>query len=297
MTHPGPRAEAIDRSVPFVDTHHHLWELDRLPYAWLQAEDPDEARVLGDYRMIRADWGPDRLFREFHGQRVTATVHVEAAMSGPDPVAETVWLDGVARSHGYPNALVVGCDLRAHDVEAVLDRHLAASDRVRGIRMRATGDPDDAAFQRGFAALASRGLSYDLDAVEVGRDIARRHPDTQIILGHAGAPYVRTREAFEAWSKAIEVLAGPENVACKVSGLGMGDHHWTVESIRPWVLRCIEAFGVERTMFGTNWPVDLLYAPYAEQVDAYRLILVEAGLDEADQHRLLHGNAERLYRI
>jgi predicted TIM-barrel fold metal-dependent hydrolase len=297
VTSPAAPPNEIDRSIPFVDTHHHLWELDRLPYAWLQVEDPDESAVLGDYRMIRTDWGPERMFREFHGQNVAKTVHVEAAMSGPDPVAETGWLDGVARVHGCPTALVVYCDLRAEDVEAVLDRHLAASRLVRGVRMRANGDPGDPAFRRGFAALASRGLDYDLDVVEIGRDLARRHPDTQIVLGHAGAPYVRTPEAFEAWSKAIARLAEPENVACKVSGLGMGDHHWTIESIRPWVLRCIEAFGVERTMFGTNWPVDLLYAPYTEQVDAYRTILAGEGFSQADQHRLLHGNAERIYRI
>lgn len=293
-----PIAPVIDRSIAFVETHHHLWELDRLPYAWLTGEgDRDEEAVLGDYRMIRTDWGPDRLVREFYGQNVTKTVHVEAAMSGPDPVAETAWLAEVNRSNGWPNALVVFCDLRRRDRDAILDAHLEVSGLVRGVRMRATGDPADPSFVRGFTALGRRGLSYELDDLSIGPELARRHPDTQIVLGHAGAPHDRDPETFRSWSSAIGRLGDRENVACKVSGLGMGDHRWTIASIQAWVLRCIEAFGMERTMFGTNWPVDLLYASYSEQVDAYRAILVEAGLSLEEQHALLHGNAERIYGI
>ena len=288
----------VDRSITFVDTHHHLWELGRLPYAWLTGEgDPDEAAVLGEYGMIRSDWGPDRLGREFHGQSVIKTVHVEAAMSGTDPVAETRWLADVQRTHGWPNGFVVYCDLRDPHAEAILDAHLEASELVRGVRMRATGDHTDASFERGFRAMSARGLSYDLDDASIGPDLAGRYPSTQIVLGHAGAPYRRDAETFEAWSEAIGRLARHENVACKISGLGMGDHRWTTASIRPWVLRCIEAFGPERSMFGTNWPVDLLYAPYIEQVDAYRTILAQEGFDTAVQHALLHGNAERIYGI
>jgi predicted TIM-barrel fold metal-dependent hydrolase len=82
-----------------------------------------------------------------------------------------------------------------------------------------------------------------------------------------------------------------------VSGFGMADNHWTIESIRPWVLHCIEAFGPDRIMFGTNWPVDILYATYLEQTDAYRRIIAEAGFSRDEQERMLYRNAERLYRI
>jgi predicted TIM-barrel fold metal-dependent hydrolase len=288
----------VDRSIPFVETHHHLWELERLPYAWLAGPgDPDEEAVLGDYRMIRTNWGPERLFREFYGQNVIKSVHIEAAMSGSDPAAETAWLADVNRSHGMPNALVAFCDLRGKDAERVLDAHLEVSSLVRGVRMRATGDPTDPGFERGYAALGRRGLSYELDDPALGPDLARRHPSTQIILGHAGAPYSRDPDVFLAWSDTIGRLGEHSNIACKVSGLGMADHHWTIASIRPWVLRCIDVFGLDRTMFGTNWPVDMLYATYMQQVDAYRVLLAEAGFSDAEQQGLLHGNAERIYGI
>lgn len=291
----------IDRSIPFVDTHHHLWELDQLEYSWLAGPDISDDTHLGDYAAIRVDWGPRRLFREFSGQNVIKSIHVEAAMSGPDPVAETAWLDGVNREYGMPNALVAACDLRSTSVGDELDRHLAASSLVRGIRTEVPADSSDAAFSAGLTALRDRGLSFDLNLpprhLADGVELVRRHPDVAFVVGHAGAPPVSDPTAFSDWAAAISALAESDNVTCKISGMGMYDHEWTVESIRPWVLHCVEAFGPERAMFGTNWPVDVIYAPYFETVDAYRLILAEAGVEDDVQHALLHANAERIYRI
>ena len=95
----------------------------------------------------------------------------------------------------------------------------------------------------------------------------------------------------------MSALGVVENVACKVSGFGMADNHWTIDSIRPWVLHCIEAFGTDRIMFGTNWPVDILYGTYLEQTDAYRRILAEAGFSRGEQEAMLYRNAETFYRI
>ncbi|HYN69491.1 MAG TPA: amidohydrolase family protein [Candidatus Eisenbacteria bacterium] len=294
----------VDRSIPFIETHHHLWELDRFRYDWLT--DPGwegHNALLGDYKMIRSTIGaPWRFFKEFYGQNVIGSVHVEAAYAGPDPVEETAWLEQVAAEHGMPNAIVAFCDIEQDNAEAELDRHLAASPRVRGIRIRAhPDDPDTAAFKKGYAALGARGLSYELNAspgkLLSGRAVAVANPDIQVILGHAGFPVQRDAEYFELWKREMSALGEAENVACKISGFGMADNHWTLESIRPWVLHCIEAFGVDRSMFGTNWPVDILYATYMEQVDAYRRIIAEAGFSRDDQEKMLHRNAQRFYRI
>jgi predicted TIM-barrel fold metal-dependent hydrolase len=294
----------IDRTIPFIDTHHHLWELDRFPYNWLEDPGwPGHNALIGDYKMIRSTIGaPRRFFKEFYGANVSKSVHVEADYTGPDPVEETVWLEQVAQEYGMPNALVVFCDIEAEGAESQLDHHLEASSRVRGVRVREhPGDPDSAAFKTGYAALARRGLSYELNAspgkLPSGRDVARAFPEIQMILGHAGFPVERDADYFAKWKSEMSALAQADNVACKVSGLGMADNRWTIESIRPWVLHCIEAFGPDRTMFGTNWPVDILYGTYLEQTDAYRVILAGAGLSHADQERMLFRNAERLYRI
>jgi predicted TIM-barrel fold metal-dependent hydrolase len=295
--------EGVDRSIPFIETHHHLWELDRFHYRWLDDPGtPVHNTTLGDYRLIRTNWGPERLFKEFYGQNVIKCVHVEADYNGPDPVEETAWLAQVASEHGKPNALVVYSDLEREGAEAELERHLETSDLVRGVRIRAHPDDRDArAFREALTALERFGLSYELNAspgkLLSGRDTALAFPSLQLILGHAGFPLERTDEYFGRWSSEISALGKAENVACKVSGLGMIDHEWTVDSLRRWVLHCVEAFGVDRVMFGTNWPVDLLYATYLEQVDAYRIIIAEAGFSREDREKLLYRNAERFYRI
>jgi predicted TIM-barrel fold metal-dependent hydrolase len=297
-----PRRE-VDRSIPFIESHHHLWELNRFPYRWLAdpGTDAHNAR-LGDYKLIRTDWGPGRFFREFYGQNVIKSVHVEGDSGAEDPVEETVWLDGIGREYGKPNAIVVYTDLEKPGAEAELERHLKASDRVRGVRIRTHPDnPDDKAFRESYAALQALGLSYELNAspgkLLSGREVAKANPDVQVILGHAGFPIRRDDEYFRQWSREISALAEADNVACKISGFGMVDHDWTVDSIRPWVMHCIEAFGPDRCMFGTNWPVDVLYATYLEQVDAYRVIVADAGFSRDEQERLLYRNAEKFYRI
>jgi len=294
----------VDRSIPYIETHHHLWEIGRFPYNWLaEPGDQDHNDRFGNYRMIRSTIGaPERFFREFYGANVIKSVHVEADTAAPDPVDETAWLETVARRHGFPQALVVFVDLERPDAEREIQRHLAASDRVRGVRIRVhPDDPSSAAFVAAYKALGRLGLSYELNAspgkLLSGRDVARAMPETQVILGHAGFPIQRDAEYFACWKREISELAKADNVSCKVSGLGMADLHWTLESFRPYVLHCIDAFGPDRLMFGTNWPVDILFATYLETVDAYRIIISEAGFSREDQAKMLHRNAERLYRI
>lgn len=292
----------VDRSIPFIETHHHLWELGRFHYDWLT--EPGWAghnALLGDYKAIRVDWPLERLLKEFYGSNVTKSVHVEAAYAGQDPVEETAWLQGLADQYGFPHAFVVFCDIEKEDGERQLARHVEYAN-TRGVRIRA--HPDDAesqTFRRSYAALEKYGLSYELNAspgkLLSGRDVARAFPNIQVILGHAGFPIERTPEYFENWKTEMTALGEAENVACKISGFGMVDHGWTIESVRPWVLHCIEAFGVDRCMFGTNWPVDVIYSSYLRQVDAWRVIIAREGFSREDQEKLLYRNAERFYRI
>jgi predicted TIM-barrel fold metal-dependent hydrolase len=81
----------------------------------------------------------------------------------------------------------------------------------------------------------------------------------------------------------------------KISGLGMADHAWTVESLRPWVHTCLELWGVDRAVFGTNWPVDRLFSSYGDVLDAYAELIAE--LPAADQAALFSGNARRVFRL
>lgn len=293
--------DPVDRSIPFVDAHHHLWDLSILSYPWLTGDgDPAQTAITGDYGAIRVDWLPERFARELGSQHVIATVHDEAACLPSQAVDETRWLAEVSARYGFPNALVVFCDLRADDAAATLGAHLAASPLTRSVRSR-PDLPADVRFRRGLHAAESLGLSYELSqspgGLLDGLELALAMPDLRIMVGHAGLPRRRDVAYLENWRREMRMLAQAPNVAVKISGLPMADHSWTVESLRPWILDTMDAFGMERCMFGTNWPVDSLFSSYARLVDAYRLIISGAGLAIADQHAVLHGNAERLYGI
>jgi predicted TIM-barrel fold metal-dependent hydrolase len=293
-------AEFGDPMVPFIDTHHHLWDLNRFRYQWLEGNGQDDiTAVLGDYAAIRVDYLIGELTADFGASRIIKSVHVQADMSEPDPVTETAWLQSIAEQHGFPHAIVGFGDLRDPRLSAELDSHLAYAN-FRGIRM---ADDDallvDAEVRRGARALAERGLSLELDTppsrMGLLRALATELPDLRLFLGHTGFPEHRSAAYFDRWRAALRELAESPNVCVKISGLGMADHRWSVDSIRPWVLEAIDAFGTDRCVFGTNWPVDRLYSDLPTLASAYRSLV--SPLSRMDQEALLFKNAERLYSI
>ena len=284
---------------PFVDSHHHLWDISAGHYHWLEEEEPEETAVVGDYSAIRRNYLIGDLMADFEGCDVIKSVHVQAEYGGDDQVWETAWLQQIADAHGYPHAIVAKTDLASVGARAELERH-GEHANMRGVRNFVQGEdlltPE---FHRGLQALNDLGFSYDLNSTWEGmgeaRQAAELFGDLQFILGHCGVPMERTAEYFDAWRAGMATLAGAPNVACKISGLGMTDHSWTVESIRPWVLECIEVFGVERCMFGSNWPVDSLYSSYRAVVEAYREITADFSADE--RSALFRRNAEHYYKV
>jgi predicted TIM-barrel fold metal-dependent hydrolase len=127
------------------------------------------------------------------------------------------------------------------------------------------------------------------------RRLAEQFPDLRVILGHAGFPLARDPDYHEQWKRGITELAQADNVSCKISGLGMADHRWDINSWRPWVLHCIEAFRVDRCMFGSNWPVDGLYASYETVLAAFDTITTDFSHDEREG--LFNRNTARIYRV
>jgi predicted TIM-barrel fold metal-dependent hydrolase len=283
----------------FVDAHVHFYDLAHptLRYSWLE---PDFVHpAIGNIDAIKTlRYRYENYVAETRFSGVVGAVHVQAALDSPNPVDESVFvneqLDGA-----MPVMLVGDARMQSPDVETTLAAH-AAHSNFRGIRDFAKGDylvdPD---FHRGYALLEKYGMSYDLDAtwenLVKARDLALRYPATLLILGHAGFPQERSDEYLRDWRTGLAALAEAPNAVCKISGLGMRDQRWTVETLRPWVLGCIEAFGVDRCMFATNWPVDRLFSSYPDLVDSYREIVAEFTADE--RRRLFVDNARRYYRF
>jgi predicted TIM-barrel fold metal-dependent hydrolase len=283
-----------------VDTHHHLWDLSRYRYDWLTGSgDQTVTAVLGDYAGIRVDYLIDELTNDFARAGIVKSVHVQADFSEPDSVLETRWLQEISDAHGFPHAIVAATDLRSRHVAAELDRHCAFAG-MRGIRMPESDDLlSDASFRRGVGAMAERGLSLEADVplryMPDLRNLAQAFPDMRFFLGHTGFPEERTDDYFAAWRAGMQEAAAAPNVVLKISGLGMRDHDWSIDSIRPWVMAAIEVFGVQRCIFGSNWPVDRLYSNLPTLIDAYRTVV--SGFSHDEQDDLLWRNAERYYAI
>ncbi|MEO6571750.1 MAG: amidohydrolase family protein [Ilumatobacteraceae bacterium] len=294
-----------------VDPHIHLWDLGRLHYPWLT--DLPSTGVYGDNTPIRKNYLLDSLLQESSTFTIDKVVHVEAAVDSGEQLLETEWLQAIAdepASSGRPNGIVVACDLDAADVGDTLDQHLQSAN-VRGVRqiLNTSNDPrlsfiDVELMQRdswveGFGELGTRGLSFDLQIyphqMRDAAALARRFPDTQLILNHTGMPHDLDSAYFAEWRWAMETLTACPNVSVKISGLGMMFHDWTVETIRPFVLETIASFGANRAMFASNFPVDGMYSSYDVLWEAY--VDIVRDFSDDDRTSLFHDTAERIYQL
>jgi predicted TIM-barrel fold metal-dependent hydrolase len=297
-----------DINMQVVDPHIHLWELKTHHYPWLA--NPGMSFV-GDARDLKHDYLLGDLLNDAKPLEVLKLVHVDANHDPADPVEETRWLQEIADKEGMPNAIVAGADLSALNAQEVLEGH-AAFANTRGIRqiLNVHANPlydyvgrhymREPQWRKNFALLKRYSMSFDLQLypsqMAEAAALAHEHHDTQFIVNHAGMFVDRSSvQGYRAWREGMRVLAACENVAVKISGLAMFDHHWSIESFRPYVLETIDAFGHERAMFASNFPVDRLFASYEGLWNAYAAIVKD--LSETEREALFKSNAERIYRI
>ncbi len=286
---------------PLIDTHVHFWDhsVHGLEWSWLRAGF-SYRRWESSASLDAPAWSVPEFLVESARSWVTGTVHGHSADPIDDPVVETSWLESLAERHGVPNAIVGKCSLAEPDAIDVLRRH-ASHAHVRGVR-------DPGAIRRlvideiapAMDVAAELGLSVELRREHSQFDevveMAKRWPTVTIALSHACLPLERSVDQRRAWRAAMTRLALHQNVVCKISAVaGASDPHWSVASIRPWILTCVEVFGADRCMLGSNWPIDRLFGTYDRLVDAYRDVAAE--LDSADRAALFHTTAQRVYRI
>ena len=291
-----------------VDAHHHLWDLDAVRYPWLMAR--GVRRFFGDPTPIQKNYLVSDLRADAGDYVIDASVHTQVGVAPGDEVAETAWLQQTAERDGLPSAIVAFVELEKANAMDVVARHLAHS-RLRGVRqIVGRSDEEDAVTGSGalvsdprwrehLAAVGELGLSFDLQLtpsqVPGVADVLATLPSTPVALCHCGSPWDQTPAGLKSWRKGIELLAQLPQVSVKISGLGMFDHDWTIDSIRPIVEGCIDVFGPDRAMFGSNFPVDKLHADFATVWGAYETIT--AALPDEDRQRLFGDTARAFYRI
>ena len=272
-----------------IDTHLHVVDRRRFSYPW-----------LGTIPALDREWPIDLYRGEAAAAGIDASIHVEVDVSESDQAAETTWASGLAPS---VVAVVAAARPDSREFPRALER-LAQNPAVRGLRRILHTSPDDVGqaplFQENLRRLPAYGLSFDLCVLArqlpVAATIARSCPDTSFVLDHCGVPDVRAR-ALDPWRADLSALAALPNVACKISGLVAYAEPgtWSVDDLRPFVEHAIASFGWDRVVWGSDWPVCTLTGDLTRWVEATRLLMKGASVDE--QAALWHRNAQRLYRL
>lgn len=270
-----------------IDAHHHVWRIDRGDYGWLTPDLPIcRDYALDDLRPLLGD--------------ITATVLVQAAPTE----AETRFLLEVARaSSGLVRGVVGWTDFAAADA-AVRIAALSRIPLLKGLRPMLQDLRDPAwilrpEVQPALIEMAARGLAFDAlirpAQLPVLGELLRRHPTLRVAIDHAAKPDI-AGGAFQPWASDIERLARETQAVCKFSGLVTeAAPGWTVDDLRPFADHLLAAFGPQRLMWGSDWPVVTLAGGYARWRDAAADLL--GGLPPAARDAVLGGTAARFYRL
>jgi predicted TIM-barrel fold metal-dependent hydrolase len=285
-----------------VDTHMHLQVRKTGWYPTFEtAQGPAAEHIGGDTsKLFGRDFTLDDYFEVSSGYEVLKLVHVTHAQTPPSWPDETRYVQTIFETHGVPHAIIGFTDFAqpVRQVGRELEEH-AESPNFRGIRHTTGIDYTNEHNADCFRVMNDRALIYDTVVNEktlpAAARLAKRFEKIAFIVEHTGWPSDAQRETFEAWRDGMRKMASVPNTAVKLSGLGMVIHPWTVEDFRPWVEAAIDIFGINRCMFGSNFPVDWCYSDYATLIEAFAEIVSGSSEDELDA--LFVSNAQEWYRI
>jgi predicted TIM-barrel fold metal-dependent hydrolase len=299
-------------SGPIIDPHIHLWDLSMDCHPWLRPTG-GAIQALGNLAPIRRNYLVDDFHRDAANQNVVAAVHIEAAWDrADDPLAEIEWLETLDKSSGVAARYIGFADLTAPDACAALDR-LSGVKRCVGVRQMLSWHPveparsfaprpgiaNEAHFRRGVGLLARHEqilelMLYPYQAREVAR-LALDFLNQTFIVNHCASPIDRDHEGMLRWKEGLKRLGSAPNILIKISALTAYDPIPTPESLREVALHCIECFGVDRSMFGSDFPVGRLWTSYDAIFDGFKAIVRD--FSEGEQSALFHDNAQRVYRM
>ena len=279
-----------------IDTHVHLWDLDRAPYVWL-----DKLPVL------QKTHGLAEFEAATSEARVEKLVFVECTGSFDDGASqrEVAWVSGLAERDTRIQGIVAHASLERGYKDRKHLTWLAQQPLVKGVRRLLQGEADpnfclQPAFLDGVRSLAEYSFTFDIcvfhHQLPSVIQLVEACPDVRFVLDHLGKPPVREGKT-EPWKTHITELAAYPNVACKISGLltEADLDAWTPADVRPYIDHALKAFGFGRVLYGSDWPVLRLAADYA----AWLRLVREAvqGFPREDQEKLFRLNAERVYRV
>jgi L-fuconolactonase len=273
-----------------IDAHQHFWRHNPVEYGWMD----DSMAVL------RRDFLPGQARREMDGAGIDACVAVQARQS----LDETRWLLELADAHPFIAGVVGWIDLQAEDVRSQLERFMGHAKLV-GIRHVVQSEPDEQfllrpAFRRGVSLLEDLDLAYDIliypRHLPVAADFVGRFSRQRFVLDHLAKPDIKSG-AMREWEGGFRRLAQYPHVFCKLSGLVTEADwgRWTPEQIRPYLDIAFDAFGADRLIAGSDWPVCTVAADYARTMSVVTDYLEDRPGPEREA--VMGGNAQRFWNL
>jgi L-fuconolactonase len=273
-----------------IDAHQHFWQYNPVRDAWIN----------NDMAILQEDFLPEHLQPILEHYDFQGTVAVQSDQS---PEENRFQLENAER-HPFIKAVVGWVDMQAPDLEAQL-RAYQQYPKLKGFRSMLQSDPDRSLmlrpdFQAGIAKLQSYGYTFDLlvlpDQLKYAEALVAAFPGQRFVLNHIGKPNIRLRQ-FEDWVADIKALAAHEHVYCKVSGMVTEADltRWKFDDFKPYIDTIFECFGIERVMYGSDWPVCRLAATFGEVMEI--LENYTAGFSEAERELFWAKNAIRFYNI
>jgi L-fuconolactonase len=274
-----------------IDSHHHFWKYSAQEYGWITSE----------MAVLQRDYFPADLDAELKPAGIDAAITVQASQT----VSETRWLLELAESHPQIAGVVGWVPLAEPHVRRDLES-LAQNRWLKGVRHVIQDEPDDQfilgdAFNAGVSLLAEFGLVYDIliyaKHLVAATRFVDRHPNQVFVLDHLAKPTIAADRFDDAWRKNLQTLAQRQNVFCKFSGITteIRDDCWDLATIQPYWDVALEAFGPDRLMFGSDWPVCLLKTDYSRWVKT--VAALTHPLSVAEQRGIWGENAAKVYRL
>ena len=281
---------AKSQTVNYIDAHQHFWRFDSVRDSWID----------DSMKLIQRDFLPPDIEPLLRQNGFTGCVVVQSDQSATENDFQLANAD----QHDFIKGVVGWVDLQAENVEERLD-YYSQFKKLKGFRHVLQSDPKrdlmlQPSFKQGISLLSKYGFTYDLlifpDQLKYATELVKQFPDQPFVLDHIAKPSIKSGDV-EAWKYDIIKLAGNRNVYCKISGMVTEAdwQHWKQEDFKPYLDVVVNAFGVERVMFGSDWPVCLVAASYHKVFTIVQQYF--SSFTKNEQGKFFGGNASWFYNL
>jgi len=273
-----------------IDSHQHFWNFEPVKHAWIN----DSMSV------IRRDFTPEDLKKVYDQNGIDGCVAVQADQT----IAETDFLLKLSEEHDFIKGIVGWADLRAENIEDVLQEY-SQFEGLKGFRHVVLGEADHnfllrPDFLRGISALEKNNFTYDIlifpHQLGATLEFVKKFPNQKFVIDHIAKPYIKDG-FYDGWAALMTAIAQHENVYCKLSGMitEADFNTWTPKQLMPYMELVLNAFGPERIMYGSDWPVCLVAGNYTKVKEVTTNFI--AKLSASEQAGIMGANAITFYNI